>query len=213
MNSNLNSTPPYGGRQGPVRFPCIQNPIGIFGPKLPNGGDPALQYPSRTIPPKRGSLSGHIPFQQMGRVVWFESSLERDFLRSLKPFEGVLGILEQPVPLDRKKLGFGKGRYRPDFLVWVLADCTPCPKPVLVEIKYEEELRSEWSTIRPKLMAGRRFAQQQGWRFQLFTPRHLRIPCPLPHITSGERYKPYQLVEPQQVLERLFGSDFVRRLS
>lgn len=212
MNSNQKIIPQLGGRQGPIDYPPIRNPLGVVGAHHGDGAVPQILGPSRKIPPKRGSASGHVPFQRLGRSVWFESTLERDFLRALKPFDGLVGVLEQPVPLNCKQLGFRKGCYRPDFLVWVRMPMENPPKPVLVEVKYEEDLEAKWSTIRPKLMAARRFARWQGWRFLLMTPRHLRLTCDPPHLTAGELPSQSNLIQPQAVLERLFGGAFARNL-
>ncbi len=212
MNSTPQGSSPPGGRQGPIQFPEIKDPLGLVGASIAGGGIPHILGPTRKIPVKRASLSGHVPFQHMQRNIWFESALERDLLLLLKPFDGFIGVLEQPVHLNSKRLGYKKGRYRPDFLIWIRKPGANTPKPVLIEVKYEEELRAKWPVIRRKLMTGRRFARRQGWRFLLFTPRHIRIPRPLPLLVSGERHKPYDLQDPMVVLARLFGTAFSRRL-
>ncbi len=210
MNSKPQDIPLQGDRQGLPNIPIIRDPKGLIKALL--GSDQAAGYPvpARKIPPKRGSLSGYIPFPHLHRNVWHESALERDFLRSVLPFDGLVGVLEQPLTLHCPTLGYGKASYSPDYLVWVQLKTTPAVQPVLIEVKFEEDLKENWFTIRPKLMAGRRFARRQGWRFLVMTPRHLRVPLPLPPLLSGDRARPYELMDPMTVLTRLFGAELTR---
>ncbi len=211
MNSNPHNTPPFGGRQGLPNPPRIHDPEGLASFWFGGAGPSGQPRPSRPIPPKRGSLAGYIPFPSLNRNVWFESSLERDLLLALHPFDGLIGVVEQPLKLHCPDLGFGKGPYSPDFLVWVQLRTSRDLRPVLIEVKYEEDLKAGWAKIRPKLLAARRFARRQGWRFLLITPRHLRVPRPLPPLLSGERARPYDLREPIAVLARLFGPSIAGR--
>lgn len=210
MNPDPQDTPPPGGRQGLPFPPIIRCPEGVLRSWIVAGGAQGQALPQRRIPPKRGSLAGYIPFPSLNRNIWHESSLERDLLLALRPFDGLVGVLEQPLRLHCPDLGYGKGPYSPDFLLWIRLKTEPVFRPVLVEVKFEEDLRENWSTIRPKLMAARRFARRQGWRFLVMTPRHLRVPLPLPPLLSGHRARPYKLKDPMTVLTRLFGTELTR---
>ncbi len=210
MNSSPQDNPPPGDRQGPPQYPIILNPEGLVKAWVEAHQAGGFIGPTRRIPPKRGSLAGYIPFPGLCRNVWHESSLERDLLLLLRPFDGLIGVLEQPVRLHCPTLGYGKGPYSPDFLIWVRLRTAPPMKPVLVEVKFEEDLTENWATIRPKLLAGHRFARRQGWRFLLLTPRHLRTPRPLPPILSTTRVRPYDLQDPLTVLTRLFGCSLLQ---
>lgn len=210
MNSNPQNTPPLGDRQGPPRYPVILQPEGLVKAWMEAHQAGGFLGPTRKIPPKRGSLAGYVPFPGLLRNVWHESGLERDLLLILRLFDGLIGVLEQPIRLDCPTLGYGRGAYSPDFLVWVRIKTAPVVRPVLVEVKYEEELREKWTIIRPKVMAARRFAARQGWRFLIITPRHLRVPLPLPPVLSGKTHRPYELADPTKVLARLFGSWILR---
>lgn len=210
MNSSPQDIPPPGDRQGPPQYPVILNPEGLVKAWMEAHLAGGFLGPTRKIPPKRGSLAGYVPFPDLFRNIWHESGLERDLLLILRLFDGLIGVLEQPIRLDCPTLGYGRGPYSPDFLIWVRVKTAPAVRPVLVEVKYEDELRKKWTTIRPKLMAARRFATRQGWRFLLLTPRHLRVARPLPSILSGRAYRPYDLADPMKVLARLFG-DWVLR--
>lgn len=210
MNSRPQDNPPPGDRQGPPQYPIILNPDGLVKAWMEAHQAGGFLGPTRKIPPKHGSLAGYIPFPGLRRNVWHESSLERDLLLVLKPFDGLIGVLEQPVKLHCATLGYGKGPYSPDYLIWVRLKTAPPMKPVLVEVKFEEDLQKNWATIRPKLLAARRFAARQGWRFLIITPRHLRVPQPLPPLLSGQAHRPYDLVDPLKVVNRLFGLSTIR---
>lgn len=200
--------PPEGG-QGSICFPVIVDSRGLESRPQLIRGQTVIALPARRIPPKRRSVAGAVPFQSLGRMVRFESSLEGELLDLLAPFQPHLGVVEQPVRLSRKKLGIGRGPYTPDFLVWIRSEPTAPWQVVLVEVKFEEELKKDWKTIRPKLMAGRRFARRQGWRFLLVTERHLRRPPELIGAWPRIHQEAYDLVPPNVLLARLFGEGSV----
>jgi len=154
-------------------YPTITDPQGLATRELLNSGIVTLKAPVRKIPRKRRSLSGLVPFQLLGRSIAFESSLERDFLLILRERE--VAVIEQPLTLLGKRLGYKTGRYTPDFLVWTWNRHGP-EVVTLVEVKPEDVLRKEYGKLRPKLLAGLRFAKQQGWNFRIITERHLRVP-------------------------------------
>lgn len=205
MNSNNNSKPFWEGGQGSTCFPDLKDFRGLLPKKSKDPELPNLLDPVRRIPVKRGSLAGHIPFPALNRSIWFESSLERDLLLSLKAFDGLIGVLEQPVRLCCSELGFAGGIYTPDFLVWPRIPTSPLIRPALIEVKFEDDLKKDWLRLKPKLLAGRRFAKHQEWRFLLMTVRHLRVPRPLPPLLSRDRIRRYDLRAPLSVISRIFG--------
>ncbi len=138
-------------------------------------------------------------------MVGFESLFEGDSLDLLRELQPRLGVLEQPCKLDRRILGFGKGIYTPDQLIWLRRDPEPPAEVVLVEVKPEWVLRKHWKEIYPKLMAGHRFARRQGWRFLLLTERHLRLPPEPPKVWPRIHEETYRLVQPEVLFHRLFG--------
>lgn len=204
MNSDQNYNPLAGGRQGSIIFPGVRNPSGLWkeAGNTPDGF--ILREPARKIPPKRMSIAGAVPFQSLGRMVKFESALESNLLDLLATYQPRVGVLEQPVRLDRRALGFGKGVYTPDFLVW-RRDDFGCPKEaVLVEVKTEEQLIKDWEKVHPRLLAGRRFAKWQGWRFSLVTERHLRELTPIPAAWPSLNFERTRLVTPDALYRHLF---------
>lgn len=191
MNSSGKITPLWGSQQGSALYldpPPDRDPYATW--RLELNSQPGL-LPVRRIPPKRKSFSGYVPFPGLGRVVWYESLLEQRLLLALKHLTPHPEVLEQPLTLNMRALGFRGKHYTPDFLVWAHGI-----KPTLIEVKYEEDLRKNWERLKPKLMAARRYAQWRGWNFRLVTDRHLhpegvqRIDPPLLGLVSPYRRVP-----------------------
>lgn len=169
LNSRDEITSYRGSRQGPALHldpPPHADPYAHW--EVQFDDETGILLPFRKIPPKRKSLSGYVPFQSMERVIWHESWLEQQLLLGFKHLEKIPEILEQPMSLNMKALGFRGVRYHPDFLVW-----GPGIRPTLIEVKYECDLRKNWKKLKPKLQAGRRYAEWRGWNFRLVTDRHL----------------------------------------
>lgn len=101
----------------------------------------------------------------------FESSLERDFYVLLEFNINVLRWDPQPIRLD---LGPGQGTYVPDVLVTYAASGSLGARHVLYEVKYRDEVRRSWSTLRPRYRLALRFARSHGWQFRLVTEREIR---------------------------------------
>lgn len=176
MISRPKNTPHQGGRQDIAYYPLVFDPRGLIKP-IPDLNAPfPLTLPVRRIPTKRRSVSGAVPYPWLGRNIGFESTLERDFLLILKE-EGPAGIvvIDQPLTLNLKPLGLGPGRFTPDFLTWTW-DARGLGQVTLVEVKPEEILQRDLKKLKPKFLAGIRFARRQGWRFRVISDRHLRIP-------------------------------------
>lgn len=205
MTSHRRIIHPPEGRQGSISFPVVIDLRGLESTPQVIRGQTVIALPARRIQPKRRSIAGAVPFKTMGRMVRFESSLEGDLLDLLAQYQPYVGVVEQPVRLSRKKLGYGRGPYTPDFLVWVRSEPTAPWQVVLVEVKPEAVLHEDWKKIRPKLMAARRFARRQGWRFILITERHLRRPPELIGTWPRIHQEAYDLVPPDVLLKQLLG--------
>lgn len=103
-------------------------------------------------------------------VAEHESALERDFV-TLASFNDSGAVLTaQPVTIRFEHDGRMR-RYTPDFLVeWSAAGAE------LVEVKYRDDLRANWSRLRPAFVAARNWARDQGIRFRIATEREIRVP-------------------------------------
>jgi hypothetical protein len=125
----------------------------------------------RRVPINGISLTGEILGQE------FESSLERDLIyrmawpRTLKWFQ------VQPVEIPYPKKDGQIGSYTPDLLVCFDNERLPMPqKPILCEVKYAVDLRSNWLELKPKFKAAQAYARSQGWRFKIYNERQIRTP-------------------------------------
>lgn len=204
MDSQINGNPPRKGGLGPVETPSILDTRGLVHPEDYSIRPDGSWRPAREGLRKRASVSGYVPFPHLKRSVWFESGLELDCLKALKTFGDQVGVLGQPVKLNTKQLGFGRWRYTPDFLVWLIGPRGQYIDPVLVEVKYEQDLTRNWEEIHTRVLAGLRFARRQGWRFAFITDRHLREAPPQRIAWTSEATPGHLRRDPRVVFTHLF---------
>jgi hypothetical protein len=112
--------------------------------------------------------------------------LERDFLRRMDFRKDVLHVVSQPVVLDFVAWN-GRGyTYTPDYLVRFHSHTRR--RPILIEVKPEENWRKHWREYLPKWKAAWRYAQQQGWEFHIYDESRIRGQS-LKNIQFLERYR------------------------
>lgn len=129
--------------------------------------------PVRRIGRSQRSLRGRTVVH--GRAVSFESSLERDFLETVDFDDAVVSVFEQPVRLPYRRSNGATGSYVPDFLVKRRSDrCVEGVEGALYEIKYREDLFSNWSNLKPKFKAARKWAKERGFSFAILTENEVR---------------------------------------
>lgn len=116
------------------------------------------------------ALRGLVSSQKSNRQINVESSLERDYSYLLEFDINVDSYVEQPVTIQYNANGVMK-KYTPDFLVKYI---DPLEAPILVEIKYREDIRNNWSTLKPKFKAAKEYAKQKGWQFKIYTENEIR---------------------------------------
>ncbi|CAN7166214.1 TnsA endonuclease N-terminal domain-containing protein [Aquipseudomonas alcaligenes] len=137
---------------------------------------------TRPIKPTWRSLSGMVVFR--GEAIPFESKLERDFLRRWT-FSGVENVVAQPVKIPFTARN-GRGyTYVPDYLLRFERESGH--RPILVEVKPEEDWRERWREWLPKWKAAWRFARDRGWGFHIFDESRIRD-FALENITYLERF-------------------------
>lgn len=144
----------------------------------------------RKIRPTRRSVSGVYAFRGESSVA-YESTLERDFLIRTEFCVDVLDVVSQPVAIPFIGVNGQTYTYTPDFLVYYrLGDrgYENYPKPMLVEVKPEQEWRKHWRDWLPKWKAAWRHAQHQGWTFHIHDETRIRDQV-LKNIRFLERYK------------------------
>jgi len=130
--------------------------------------------PVRTIPKNYRNVTGIAFSTKAVGAAQFESTLERDYLCLLEFSPEVTTFEVQPVRIQWTD-NEGKARsYTPDVLVHfqpVLGR-----KPLLVEVKYRDDVGKSWSVLKPKLKQGVRFARAHGYRFSLVSEIEIRTP-------------------------------------
>jgi hypothetical protein len=127
-------------------------------------------------------------------MVASESSLERDFMLLLDFDRDVERYEEQPVQIEYQDREGRRRTYTPDVLVYYRQDIFPEKpnSPLLCEVKYRKDLFDDWPKIKPKIRAGRAYAREQGWRFQIFTEREIRTP----YLKNVKFLRPYRRIIP-----------------
>ena len=117
-----------------------------------------------------GSVSGNYAFRGE-KTIWFESTLERDFLLKQEFDDNVVDVVSQPITIQYiTELG-NESTYTPDFLVQLSCATyfSPSlfPNPILIEIKPREKLIKDWVKLKPKFKAAIAFCKEKGWDFKL----------------------------------------------
>lgn len=138
---------------------------------------------TRKIKPTRRSLSGVLAVR--GKGVAFESALERDFIHGWTLSPEVVGIIAQPVKIPFKAASGLNYSYTPDFLV----EYSPGSglKPMLVEVKFQDDWQANWREYLAKWKAAWRYAQSQGWTFHIYDQSRIRHQR-LKNVQFLERY-------------------------
>lgn len=145
---------------------------------------------ARRIKPTRRSLSGVYAFR--GEAVAYESLLERDFLHRMDFSGSVVTVVSQPVKLDFVSSNGRSYTYTPDFLVHFKGHSGL--RPMLVEVKPEEDWRENWRLWLPKWKAAWRYASEQGWAFHIYDESRIRGQS-LQNIQYIERFKRAEYAE------------------
>lgn len=147
----------------------------------------------RRIKPTRRSVSGSYAFRGHSEVQ-FESTLERDFIMLADFNLSVLDIIPQPASIPFRGVNGQEYTYTPDFLVYYrLGERSyhNYPKPCLVEVKPEDDWRTNWRKWLPKWKAAYRYAQVHGWEFHIHDESRIRNQA-LSNIRWLSRYKNIQ---------------------
>lgn len=136
-------------------------------------GSSLVSGPVRRIGVQSRSVTGTMPDGNR-----YESTLERDFML-LMQFDPAVDIYTpQPVTLAYTGSDGASHRYTPDGLIeWRTDRPVHDPRPVLVEVKYREDLNGKWREWRERARAARNFAAEKGWLFMIYTEREIRTPA------------------------------------
>lgn len=116
------------------------------------------------------AIRGLLNSDKSEKQISVESALEADFVSILEFDINVENYVEQPVTITYDLDG-KKRKYTPDFLVRYLDETTPS---ALVEIKYRKDIRENWTILKPKFKAAKKYALSRGWIFKIYTEDEIR---------------------------------------
>ncbi len=120
--------------------------------------------PVRKIPKNYLNVTGSFSSKKNGRMLGFESLLERDYMILLEFDEAVERFEEQPVKIPFKK---GVKPYVPDLLIHY--EDTNTSRPALAEVKHTSDLERNKEKYDPKFKQAVNYAQDHNWDFKVIT--------------------------------------------
>lgn len=120
--------------------------------------------PVRKVSNRGGNIIGHFPSHKLGRMVAFESLLERDFIYLLDYEPDVERFSEQPLVIRYQYAG-KQCQYTPDFHVLYRGH------NLLFECKPTQFLDDPDNRV--KFEAARLWCQERRWVFDIATDEHL----------------------------------------
>jgi hypothetical protein len=133
----------------------------------------------RQVSRRKFGLNGFFPSLKMGRLLWFESYLERDFMILLDFDPDVEAFYEQPLTINYQANGRAY-KYTPDFRV------VRGQRTALIECK--PKARVDTPENSRKFRAAQDFCAQAHWDFFVVTDEELRRGFRLPNIKLLTRY-------------------------
>jgi hypothetical protein len=137
------------------------------------------EMPVRKVSNRGGNVIGQFPSIKMGRMIAFESLLERDFIYLLDYDPAVEWFEEQPLTIEYTSDGQVL-RYTPDFHL------REGKLDVLVECKPDKFTDTDEN--RRKFAAARAWCAQRAWEFRLATELQIRAGFRLQNVKLLTRY-------------------------
>lgn len=157
--------------------------------------------PVRKIPKNYLGVTGSFASRKNGRMLGFESLLERDCMILLEFDDRVEKFEEQPVRVQGIK---GTSPYVPDLLIHY----KPSPqgkRVVLAEVKHTTDLAKNKEKYAPKFERAREYAKARNWDFEIITEVECRPPR-LPTLKFLREYLHFE-PEPSQVEQIISALD------
>lgn len=147
--------------------------------------------PVRTIS-NAGGLKriGTFPSLKVGKLVWWESPLEKDYIHLLEPDRTVKFYQEQPLKI-RFVLDGKEHLYTPDFMVW------RGPKIQIVEVKPEDKVYQEKYQRLFRIVS--QACNEEGYEFLVVTDSMIRVQPKLNNIKTFWRYAGVPISSAQQL--------------
>jgi len=135
--------------------------------------------PVRRLKKSYTNVTGLFFSRKLGRLVQFDSMLERDFILLLDMHPAVASFTEQPLKVNWLD-GEGVSQvYVPDFLISFTGAAflgRRIWRPWIVETKYRSDLNENWQGIKPKIRAGISEAVRRRCAFHIITEGFLAGP-------------------------------------
>jgi TnsA-like endonuclease N terminal len=134
--------------------------------------------PVRKIPKNYRNVTGLVATDKSDAMTGYESRLEHDSQKLIGFNLNVLRYEEQPVKIFYITQDGKRHNYTPDILINYRTDIFPVKywRPLLAEIKYRSNLFKQWSELKPKLLAARRYAKERCWDFTVITDFEVYTP-------------------------------------
>jgi hypothetical protein len=145
--------------------------------------------PVRKIPKNYLMVTGGFASRKNGRMMGFESLLERDYMILLEFDDAVERFEEQPVKIPFKK---GVKPYVPDLLIHYGPDHKP-RRPLLAEVKHTSDLAKNREKYDPKFALAQEYAADRDWEFRVVTEKEIRTP----RLASLKFLRDYLHVDPE----------------
>jgi hypothetical protein len=143
---------------------------------------------ARKITNKRTKkVIGKFPSLKMGRLVWWESQIERDYIYLLEFDPAVISYEEQPLRISYHLNGKER-HYTPDFLV------KRTDKSLIIEVKPEEEAQKEENQRLFKTASA--ICARDNYDFIIITDKMIRVQPRLDNIKLLTRYQRIPINDP-----------------
>lgn len=128
--------------------------------------------PVRKIPKNYLGVTGGFSSQKNGRMLGFESLLEKDYFILLEYDERVASFEEQPVAIP---LGGKTKSYVPDVVIHYRPPISARQaKPYLVEVKTTQDLEKNQAKYARKFSVAKKWAADRGWVFKTRSEKDIR---------------------------------------
>jgi hypothetical protein len=160
--------------------------------------------PIRKIPKNYRNVTGIAAHSKAEGKAMFESTLERDFLMLLEFDKSVDSFEVQPIKLEWMNELDKPRSYTPDVLVYYSKGKRP---PTLFEVKYRDDIKKNWSVLKPKFKAAIRFCKENNWKFKLITEVEIRsaylesVKFLLPFVRQGVANENDMMILDDKILE------------
>jgi len=133
----------------------------------------------RTVRHIGQNIIGKFPSLKMGRMISFESTIERDYLHLLEYEASVRQFAEQPLTIAYIVNG-KMHHYTPDFKVETTQDIT------LIDCKPQAQVVEPSNQL--KFKAATAWCAEKGWLFKVVTDAELREGCYLSNVKTLFRH-------------------------